>query len=74
VNLDALMPAVRAIKQDRPPGFLLFNNRRSCGWSATLPKPTDWRPGTSAVSLASGETWVATGGNNHDGATEWRRK
>lgn len=42
------------------------------GWVNELRDPSHWAPGCIAVD-ETGACWEATGGNEYDGATEWRQ-
>lgn len=41
------------------------------GWSNELRNPERWRPGCIAVD-SNDNQWVAVGGNDYDGANEWK--
>jgi len=40
------------------------------GWVNELRNPETWRPGCIAVD-ESGNSWIAIGGNDRDGASTW---
>lgn len=40
------------------------------GWKSALRDPGHERPGAFAIDAAN-RVWVATGGNENDGAAEW---
>ncbi|MFT0140798.1 hypothetical protein ACEK07_46660 [Alcanivoracaceae bacterium MT1] len=42
------------------------------GWMDTLRVPKSWVPGCMAVDIDN-NMWIATGGNDYDGAREWQR-
>lgn len=52
-------------------GFVLIYQGRVYGWKRSLDCPSSEKPGAFAVD-AAGNFWIATGGNDHDGATSWQ--
>lgn len=40
-------------------------------WCEVLPEARGWAPGCVAVD-EEGRTWIASGGNENDGAREWQ--
>ena len=50
-------------------GVIIFNGNVQ-GWVDKLRDPQSWCPGCIAVDQ-EGNEWVATGGNDYDGAKEW---
>lgn len=51
-------------------GYIFVFGSQVVGWHMQLPPPDYFIPDTIAVG-ASGEVWVATGGDDYDGATIW---
>ncbi len=51
-------------------GFVVFFGREPQGWIDQLRNPEHWRPGCVAID-DEGKRWIAMGGNNYDGASEW---
>lgn len=52
-------------------GCIVMFDDRVQSWCIALPSPTDWRPGSVAVTDC--EHWLAIGGNDFDGAIAWMR-
>jgi hypothetical protein len=55
---------------DRERGVVVIFEGEVAGWMDTLRDPNHWMPGCIAVDV-DGNTWLATGGNDYDGATHW---
>lgn len=53
-------------------GYVVFWNYEIVGWKLSLDNAGGWCPGCIAVSVDF-ECYRATGGNNRDGAIEWRK-
>jgi hypothetical protein len=51
-------------------GVVVVFNGEVGGWQNELRDPQHWVPGCIAID-AVGNTWLATGGNDYDGATHW---
>lgn len=52
-------------------GVVIVNQSgNACGWVNEPRNPEHWEPGCYAVDT-NATVWVACGGNNYDGATEW---
>lgn len=52
-------------------GVIVLYQGKEAGWMNELRDPQHWMPGCIAVDI-NGQQWIARGGNDHDGATEWR--
>lgn len=52
-------------------GVITIHQGEVQGWSNELRNPEHWAPGCVAVDR-DGNQWEAVGGNEHDGATEWK--
>ena len=53
-------------------GFVVIYNNEIAGWKLNLDNAKGWCPGCIAIS-ANFECYRATGGNDRDGAIEWRQ-
>lgn len=53
-------------------GVVVLNKGIPTGWMDELRDPHTWQPGVTAVD-ADGNEWIAMGGNEIDGATQWRQ-
>jgi hypothetical protein len=51
-------------------GVVVIFENEVTGWMNELRDPQHWMPGCIAVDV-DGNTWLATGGNDTDGATHW---
>lgn len=51
-------------------GVIVFFGGNVQGWVDGLHNPEHWRPGSIAVNEL-GDSWVATGGNEQNGAKSW---
>jgi hypothetical protein len=51
-------------------GIVVIFDGEISGWMNELRDPQHWMPGCIAVDV-DGNTWLATGGNDYDGATHW---
>lgn len=52
-------------------GVVVVNRAgEACGWMDCLRNPENWEPGCTAVDV-EGREWVATGGDDYNGASEW---
>jgi hypothetical protein len=51
-------------------GIVVIYDGDISGWMNELRDPQHWMPGCIAVDV-DGNTWLATGGNEADGATNW---
>lgn len=54
----------------RSGGVVLVFGGEVYGWKNELRDPQHERPGVAAVDVA-GNVWIATGGNDYDGAQRW---
>lgn len=54
----------------RAHGVVLIWDGEMYGWKSALRDPGHERPGAFAIDAAN-RVWVATGGNENDGAAEW---
>jgi hypothetical protein len=51
-------------------GVVVIFNGEVSGWMNELRDPQHWAPGCIAID-ADGNAWLATGGNDYDGAARW---
>lgn len=51
-------------------GVVVVFDTLAQGWVNELRNPETWRPGCIAVD-ESGNSWIAMGGNDRDGASTW---
>lgn len=51
-------------------GVIIVFDGLAQGWVNELRNPETWRPGCIAVD-ESGNSWIAIGGNDQDGASTW---
>lgn len=52
-------------------GVVVIFNGEISGWMNELRDPQHWTPGCVAIDC-DGHEWVATGGNDYDGAAHWQ--
>jgi hypothetical protein len=52
-------------------GVIVIYRDEVQGWVNELRDPSSWRPGCIATD-SDGNHWLASGGNDQDGATEWQ--
>ncbi len=50
--------------------MIVFFGGNVQGWVDGLRNPEHWRPGSIAVNEL-GDSWIATGGNEQNGAKSW---
>jgi len=55
-----------------PGGFVMFYGSEITGWSKEFPRSEAYVPGVIAID-AIGTEWVATGGDDYDGAEKWEQ-
>ncbi|OQW67456.1 MAG: hypothetical protein BVN35_20335 [Proteobacteria bacterium ST_bin11] len=51
-------------------GVVVVFNDEISGWMNELRDAQHWMPGCIAID-STGNEWIATGGNDYDGATVW---
>lgn len=56
---------------ERSLGYVVIFNGSVAGWKRELDNPQGWEPGCLAVG-PEGEVFQAVGGNDYDGAEDWR--
>lgn len=59
-------------KNGRDGGVVVLYRGKVAGWVNELRDPQSWCPGAIALSSA-GECWVASGGDDYNGASEWQQ-
>lgn len=52
-------------------GVIVILSDEIQGWVNELRDPQHWQPGCIAIDN-NGNEWIATGGNNYDGADSWQ--
>ena len=57
-------------ESNKKTGYVVFENTKIAGWIRDLHQPQNWKPLTRCIS-ENNQIFIASGGNDHDGANNW---
>jgi len=66
----SLQAEIAEYRKQHADGFVVVSGDAVAGWVRGLDNAAGWQPGCIATA-PNGCEWVATGGNDYDGATAW---